>query len=176
MLAPRQKLWSTPFEVVDKAIEVFNLTESDLIYDVGAGDGRFIIRCAQKTAATCVGIEIEDVRFAATAQEISKIGLDSSRCRLIHGNALDMDFSAATAFYLYLCPRGLRKLLPLIMKSIECHNRDIKIITYTCGLPDITPVRIEKVCVASHPGAEWPIYYYELKGNQATSEFDIEVK
>jgi len=37
MLAPRKSLWSTPIEVIDKAIEQLNITSNDIVYDIGAG-------------------------------------------------------------------------------------------------------------------------------------------
>lgn len=49
MLAPRKKLWSTPQEVLEKAIELLDIKSTDVVYDVGAGDGRFIIECHQRT-------------------------------------------------------------------------------------------------------------------------------
>ena len=37
MLAPRKSLWSTPMEVIDKAIEQLAITSADIVYDIGAG-------------------------------------------------------------------------------------------------------------------------------------------
>ena len=40
MLAPRKKLWSTPIEVIEEAIELLKqdgLTSDDVVYDIGAG-------------------------------------------------------------------------------------------------------------------------------------------
>jgi hypothetical protein len=42
MLAPRKTLWSTPLEVIDKAIEKLNITSNDIVYDIGAGKENFI--------------------------------------------------------------------------------------------------------------------------------------
>ena len=37
MLAPRKSLWSTPIEVIDKAIEQLSISPTDVVYDIGAG-------------------------------------------------------------------------------------------------------------------------------------------
>ena len=37
MLAPRKKLWSTPLEVIEQALQVFALKSDDTVYDIGAG-------------------------------------------------------------------------------------------------------------------------------------------
>ncbi|KAL7471598.1 hypothetical protein ACHAXS_011905 [Conticribra weissflogii] len=46
MLAPRKKLWSTPSSAVDIALELADLDEHDVVYDIGCGDGRVLIQLA----------------------------------------------------------------------------------------------------------------------------------
>ena len=48
-LAPRKKLWSTPGSVIAEAIRLLCISADDIVLDVGAGDGRFIIACAENT-------------------------------------------------------------------------------------------------------------------------------
>lgn len=166
MIAPRKKLWSTPLEVIDCAIELLDLQNDDVVYDLGAGDGRFLMRCIEKSTANCVGVEIEYERFKEAVSEIEKQGISPHRCKMLHANALEVDFSKASAFFLYLVPRGLRIIFPLILKSVEENNRTVKIVTYMSPLPDISPFQIVKVSTLSHPEAEWPLYFYVLKGSQ----------
>jgi tRNA G46 methylase TrmB len=49
MLAPRKKLWSTPMAIVDEAIKITGVTASDVVVDIGCGDGRFLIAAAKQT-------------------------------------------------------------------------------------------------------------------------------
>ncbi|KAL7524831.1 hypothetical protein ACHAWF_001103 [Thalassiosira exigua] len=46
MLAPRKKLWSSPPPAVDVALDFADLGADDVVYDVGCGDGRVLIRMA----------------------------------------------------------------------------------------------------------------------------------
>lgn len=46
MLAPRNKLWSTPAAAVDIALRFADLGIDDIVYDVGCGDGRVLIQMA----------------------------------------------------------------------------------------------------------------------------------
>ncbi|KAL3816669.1 hypothetical protein ACHAXA_003859 [Cyclostephanos tholiformis] len=46
MLAPRNRLWSTPCSVIDMSMKMANLDSDDVVYDVGCGDGRVLIRMA----------------------------------------------------------------------------------------------------------------------------------
>lgn len=157
MLAPRKKLWSTPKEVIEKAIELLAPTDVDVVYDIGAGDGRFLIRCTETTRAKCVGVEIDETRGKEAERNIDESGVEKSRCQLIIGNALEQDYSSGTLFFLYLVPRGLRIILPYL-KGLP---HKIKIVTYMSPFPEeVTPVETVKVSTANHTGSEWPLFLY----------------
>lgn len=156
MLAPRKKLWSTPAEAIDKAIELLHPTELDQVYDIGAGDGNFIIKCAQKTKAKVTGIEIESERVASTASTIATLGFEDN-CKIICANALEIDYTDATCIFMYLIPRGLRLIEPILQ---QC--KKVRVVTFMNPLPSHDPIRTEKIATEQHPDAAWPLYYYEL--------------
>ncbi len=96
-------------------------------------------------------------RVIRLTQNVEDHGL-SDRCSVICGNALEQDYSNATAFFLYLIPRGLRLILP-VLRAI---NKPVKVVTYMSPLPEVIADNIVKVSTAGHAGAEWPIYVYTL--------------
>eukprot|EP00617_Octactis_speculum_P026617 CAMPEP_0185767870 /NCGR_PEP_ID=MMETSP1174-20130828/45613_1 /TAXON_ID=35687 /ORGANISM="Dictyocha speculum, Strain CCMP1381" /LENGTH=150 /DNA_ID=CAMNT_0028452241 /DNA_START=27 /DNA_END=476 /DNA_ORIENTATION=- len=150
MIAPRKKLWSTPIEVIDVSIQLLQPGPGDIVFDMGCGDGRFLIRCAQLTGAKCVGVEIEESRAKEAQESVSRAGLD--HLITIHvGNALDFDVSSATAFFLYLVPRGLRRILPILRDL----NKPLRVVTYMAGFEGIEPVAIEQVTPKHQPDAKW---------------------
>jgi hypothetical protein len=72
-----------------------------------------------------IGVEISNERV----QEIQKVVTSKSlsdRLSIILGNALEQDYSSATAIFLYLVPRGLRLILPLL-KAIP---HKVRVVTY----------------------------------------------
>lgn len=165
MLAPRKKLWSTPLEVVERAISLLKIDgRTDTVVDIGAGDGRFMIRCCALTGARVIGVEIDEERAAEAQLKINEAGRDvQNKCTLIIGNALEQDYTMGTAFFLYLIPRGLRIVLP-ILQSIP-HR--IRVVTYMSPFPDsVKPIEVIKVQSVAHAdaGVEWPLYVYELNG------------
>ena len=89
MLAPRKKLWSTPPEVIEAAINLLQLTNRDILYDIGAGDCRFLLRCLESTESHCIGVEIDDVRAEEGRINITSAGFTDHRFSIITGNALD---------------------------------------------------------------------------------------
>lgn len=161
MLAPRKKLWSSPKEVIDSAIELLDLKGDDTCFDIGCGDGRFLLRSVEITAVgRVVGIEIDEQRVAELNSKIIGNPDLESRCEIICGNALEQDYSRATCFFLYLIPHGLKTVHKNILKNIR--GRRIRVVTYMSPLPDIAPEKVVKVPTATHVEAEWPLYYYEL--------------
>jgi len=161
MLAPRKKLWSTPIEAIQKAIECLNLTGDDIVYDIGAGDGRFIISAASSSEAICIGIEIDKQRVDDIQIHIDDIfGLEYDRCSVIHGNALEIDLTPATAFFLYLVPRGLRIILPIIKNIAK--KKNIRIVSFMNPLPDLEPLEVHKISPSTQPDAQWPLFVYKL--------------
>ena len=159
-LAPRKKLWSTPTEVLDEALALLALTAEDVAVDIGAGDGRFLLLCAEKTPVRlCMGVEIDEERGASAQAAIVARSLQE-RVKMIIGNALEQDYSEGTAFFLYLVPRGLRIILPLLKRV----GRRLRVVTYMSPFPDSEkPLRVIKVSTEQHPEAQWPLYYYELE-------------
>ena len=89
----------------------------------------------------------------------------SEKCSVICGNALDQDYTAATAFFLYLVPRGLRLMLPILLSL----KKPLRIVTYMSPLPGINADNIIKIATASHPGAEWPLFVYYIDGSHTES-------
>ena len=164
MLAPRQKLWSTPREGVAKACDLLALGPNDRVFDVGCGDGRFLIEAAKRGAAG-VGFEIdanraEEARSAAAAAGVG----DLVDVRTV--NALECDFVGATAVFLYLVPRGLRIIAPRLLDAAR--KKPLRVVTYMAPLPGVgKPAARATVTPAHQPSAAWPLYYYELDAASA---------
>ena len=52
----------TPQEVVDKMLELAEVTKDDLIYDLGCGDGRIVVTAAKKYGCKGVRYDIDPER------------------------------------------------------------------------------------------------------------------
>lgn len=159
MLAPRKKLWTTPREVIQHAIQLLKPNGDDIVYDIGCGDGPFLIECAQSTAArSIIGIEIDEERARVCESNLRTAQIDHDRCIVITQNALEVDFSQGTCFFMYLIPRGLKIILPII----QAIPHPIRVVTYMSPLPEIPYARKDKISPLGHPDAQWPVYYYEI--------------
>ena len=113
--AGKDVIWvPTPDEVVDRMLRMAQVTPNDLVYDLGAGDGKIAIAAAKKFGARSVGIEY-DADMAKHAQgNVEKAGV-AARARIIKGDIFVTDFSQATVVTLYLLPALNLKLRPTIL-------------------------------------------------------------
>lgn len=189
MLAPRKTLWSTPSAVIERAIGWCGpLGRSDRVCDIGCGDGRCLVQWASKystqltegsvgtSTASFVGIDIDQERIEQARrswkQAVDRGDIDASIKVEFHSvNALEAYdiFCHATIIFLYLIPRGLRKIKPML----EQIPHPIQVITYMSPLPDETPFQKDCVKVPHQANAEWPVFAYRLGGAESESCRDV---
>jgi len=92
----------TPYEIVQGMLGLAKVTPTDLLYDLGAGDGIIAIS-AGKLGATAVGIEYDPAmaRFAKCLVEAEGM---TAKVNIIQGDIFREDFSKATVVTMYLLP------------------------------------------------------------------------
>jgi len=105
----------TPKELVDNMLRMAQVTDQDLLYDLGAGDGVIAITAAQKHGARAVGIEYNPKLAAFAQQKVIEAGVQD-KVRILHGDIFQTDFSQATVLTLYLLPEINYQLRPTILK------------------------------------------------------------
>ncbi len=150
------------------AISLLKFQPDDIVYDIGCGDGNFLSCALQDLAnnninnVTLNGVEIEAERAASAEQKLRSIAATLSitvEINIVVGNALEQDYSSATCIFMYLIPRGLRLILPILQQHLKHPTR---IVTFMNPLPGIKPAQTLSISTESHGEAQWPLYYYEL--------------
>lgn len=76
MLAPVNKLWTTPHKAVERGLQLLELERESRLLDPGCGDGRVLLRAAQQYGCQCHGYEINTTRAAQTAEAVKEAGMD----------------------------------------------------------------------------------------------------
>ena len=74
-------------------------------------------------------------------------------------------FQDATVIFVYLIPRGLKKIHSLMMEQRKqrIHKKEVRVVSYMSKLPSETPEHRSLIMVEHHKGAAWPLYFYTLK-------------
>jgi len=112
----------SPEWIVEAMLELAEVTERDVVYDLGSGDGRIVIAAAATYQARGVGIELEPQLVEQSNDNASKIGV-ADRVRFVEGDIFESDFSEATVVTLYLYPKVNRRLRPLLEKQLAPGTR-----------------------------------------------------
>ena len=131
----------TPPEVVDRMLEMAGVRSGDVIYDLGSGDGRIVIRAAKKYGVKGVGIEIDPdlVRRAQDNAEKEKVEhLVEFRAQ----DALMVDVSPATVVTLYMLPEFNAKLRPILERQLKSGSR---VVSHDFDIDGWVPSRVERV-------------------------------
>jgi len=102
-------------DLVNLMLKTAKVGPSDLVYDLGAGDGKIAIAAAKNFGARAVGIEFNP-EMAALAQRNAKRAGVGDRVTIINGDIFKENFSKATVVTLYLLPDLNLRLRPTILK------------------------------------------------------------
>lgn len=99
-----------------------NVTRTDVVYDLGSGDGRIPIAAARRYGARGVGIElsatlVEEARANARAAGVAHL------VEFREADVLKADISDATVVTLYLLGSGNAKLQPLLKGQLRAGAR-----------------------------------------------------
>ena len=92
----------TPDELVQRMLRMAKVTPQDLVYDLGAGDGKIAI-AAGKLGATSVGIEYNPDMAKLASCLVTAEGV-ANKTKIIQGDIFKEDFSKATVVTMYLLP------------------------------------------------------------------------
>ena len=130
---------STPQEVVDKMLEMAKITKDDLVYDLGCGDGRFVVTAAKKYGCKAVGYDISPRRVRESRENVKKNGLEHL-IRIEQKDIFSLDLSKADVITLFLLPSLNVKLIPQLDKL----KPGSRIVSYNFGMRGVIPDRTVK--------------------------------
>jgi protein-L-isoaspartate O-methyltransferase len=144
----------TPHTVVQKMLELAQVTGEDTVYDLGSGDGRIVIAAAQEFGARAVGVEIRSELCQQSVQEIARLGLDQ-RARIIHDDMFQVNISPATVITLYQRTVVNLRLRPLLEAKLRPGAR---VVCVDFQIPGWTPSKA--VSVTSENGNPYKLFLY----------------
>lgn len=112
----------TPEAVVDRMLEMAQVSSDQFVIDLGSGDGRIAIAAARDYGARALGIEI-DPELIAKSEENSKQAKVVDKVEFRNQNLFETDFSGADVLTMYLLGRLNMKLRPVILEEMRPGTR-----------------------------------------------------
>jgi hypothetical protein len=132
--AGKDVIWvPTPQALVDKMLDMAKVTASDIVYDLGSGDGRTVITAA-KRGATAQGIEYNPNMVELSQRNAAKEGV-SDKAKFMKADLFETDFSKATVVTMFLLPDINLRLRPKILDM----KPGTRIVSNTFDMGDWTP-------------------------------------
>ena len=131
----------TPQEVVDAMLKLANVTEADVVYDLGSGDGRTPITAARTYGARGVGIDIDPERIKEANENLRTSGV-ADKVRFLNQDLFASDISEATVVTLYLLPSLNLKLVPKLNAELRPGTR---VVSHAFDMGEIRPEQTQNV-------------------------------
>ena len=111
----------TPLAVVDTLIVAAAVGTKDVVYDLGCGDGRFLVAAARR-GATGIGFDLNPNLVAWAAANALAERVDA-RVKFELRDLFTADLSPASVITLYLLPELNLKLRPKLWKELKLGAR-----------------------------------------------------
>jgi SAM-dependent methyltransferase len=131
----------TPQEVVERMLELAEVREEDLLYDLGSGDGRIVITAARKYGAKAVGFEIDRVLVKNSRDRIREAGLQHL-VEIREQDVRTVDLSPASVLTMYLSRAANLRLRSAITRQLKPGSR---VISHDFGMGNWKPDRVDKL-------------------------------
>lgn len=125
----------TPQEIVERMLALAGAQKGDVIYDLGAGDGRILIAAAKKYGARGVGFET-DPGLVKLARENARSAGVEKRVEIRQQDFLSADLSPASLVTLYLSYDGNLAVREQLRRQLRPGAR---VVSYTFDMGDWPP-------------------------------------
>ncbi|MBV6450265.1 MAG: hypothetical protein MHPDNHAH_00988 [Anaerolineales bacterium] len=108
------------------ALKLANLQPNEVLYDLGAGDGRVLLIAAQEFGARAVGIEIGPVQCALIWLRVTASGF-GNKIQLKWGNFFTADLKDADVVFIYATSRQMPRLASHLANQLKIGARIVSI-------------------------------------------------
>ena len=112
----------SPDSVVEAMLALARVNATDVVYDLGSGDGRIPIAAAKQYGAIGIGIELDARLNRIAAAQARQAGV-GDRVRFFTQDLFEADISEATVVTLFLLPRINQELMPKLKQQLRPGTR-----------------------------------------------------
>jgi SAM-dependent methyltransferase len=135
-------LWvPSPPEVIAAMLKLARVTPTDVVYDLGSGEGEIVIEAARRYGVRAVGVELDRERIENARKNAAAAGV-TERVMFIEQDLFAADIGDATVVTLYLFPELTKRLKPKLLRELRPGTR---IVSHDFGLDDWVPEQTVEV-------------------------------
>jgi hypothetical protein len=119
-------LVSTKPERIRKALKLANLRRNEVLYDLGAGEGRVLLIAAREFDAKAIGLEVGPIQCAWIWLRAAASGL-THKVQVKWQDFYKADLSNANVVFVYATSKEVIKLAPHLEKQLKEGTRVVSI-------------------------------------------------
>lgn len=115
-----------PMETVRTMLKLAKIKKGDVLYDLGAGDGRVVIEAAEQYGIHAVGIENSVLPYMIANLNVRLRGLDAKgngQIKILNKNFMKHSISKASVVTIYLTPKMNARLKPKFERELKKGTR-----------------------------------------------------
>ena len=149
--APDVRYEPSSAEITRAILQLAQVKPSDVVYDLGCGDGRIVIAAAKEFGARAIGIDIDPERIRESNANARKARA-GRRVKFLHQDLFEADIHEATVVTLYLWPWVNLKLRPKLLAELKPGTR---VVSHSHDMGDWPPEK--EIEVEGHRIYLWTI-------------------
>lgn len=140
--SPWAPWWKTNKKIARAAAKLAKIGPNDVVYELGSGDGEFIVTVAQDFhPRKAVGVEIDLLRDWMARVRLFLNPKAQKNAQFVRRNFYDVNLKGVTVVYFYLVPNAIKRLLPKLKKELKPGTR---LVSYYFKIAGMEPVAVDK--------------------------------
>lgn len=148
----------SPIPVIQRMFEIAELRPGEVLFDLGAGDGRSVIMAAKAYGARAVGVELrEDLAKKALSTTYDNNLTD--RVTIVNGDMFTVNLTSADVVFLYLTTSANEKIRPKLETELR---KGVRVVSHDYEIVGWKPEKVETFC--ENPQLGYPshtLYLYK---------------
>jgi len=144
--------------VIQHMLRLAELKPGEVLFDLGAGDGRIVIMAAKTFGARGVGVELREdlAKKAMSTIQDNQLG---HRVTIVNGDMFGVNLTSADVVFLYLTTSANEKIRPKLEQELK---KGVRVVSHDYEIIGWRPLKVENFC--ENPQLGYPshtIYLYE---------------
>jgi predicted RNA methylase len=148
----------SPVPVIQRMLQLAELKPGEVLFDLGAGDGRSVIMAAKAFSARAVGVELREDLVKKALSTIHENGL-ADRVTIVNGDMFTVNLTSADVVFLYLTTSANEKIRPKLENELKT---GVRVVSHDYEIVGWKPAKVENFC--ENPQLGYPshtLYLYK---------------
>jgi ribosomal protein L11 methylase PrmA len=135
-------------------LELAKVKKTDVLYDLGCGDGRIVVTAAKKYGCKATGFDVDPMRIQESEENVAKNKV-GKLAKIQQKDIFTLDLSKANVVTLYLLPSLNVRLIP----QLEKLKPGSRIVSHDFNMRSVTPDKVIRM-VSKEDDIEHTIYVW----------------